>query len=367
MNVERLYLDVLAGRKLDKVAERVLGIARAGRAAGGTGAPRAKTTGRRTSARRLERSASRIAIWSRSMNLAARKTAQPGLADRVLAYLEAGGKPSRRDGWKALQYQLLVALDRPKELAARAASVDRAGDARQRLALTLGHLQAETGRIAEAIATLRGRPRRPTSFAAADYRTLADWYMVVDRRDAYDRATDRRLQDDPTSVDSAIGSARSSSPGSEWRRLDQPPPRELDVEVPLGLHGPAGEVQPAAELPVPAAVVLRRHARLPPAGRPGRRDARATPPARSIRCCKTCRACSAKSATRPRPTALVEQIAAVRQRAKTDVDQRALDLLEMLVERRAAELQNQPGPHRDRALAALRGRGSASGRRASRG
>ena len=50
---------------------------------------------------------------------------------------------------------------------------------------------------------------------------------------------------------------------------------------------------------------------------------------------------------------MVEQIAKVRKRAKTPVDQRALDLLEMLVERRAAELQNQPGPHVDRALAAM--------------
>ena len=50
---------------------------------------------------------------------------------------------------------------------------------------------------------------------------------------------------------------------------------------------------------------------------------------------------------------LVDEIARLRGRAKTDVDRRALDLLEMQVERRAAELQNQPGPHRDRALAAL--------------
>jgi tetratricopeptide (TPR) repeat protein len=50
---------------------------------------------------------------------------------------------------------------------------------------------------------------------------------------------------------------------------------------------------------------------------------------------------------------LVQRIGEVRQRAKTAVDRRALDLLEVQVERRAAELQNQAGPHRDRALAAL--------------
>jgi hypothetical protein len=51
---------------------------------------------------------------------------------------------------------------------------------------------------------------------------------------------------------------------------------------------------------------------------------------------------------------MVERIDQVRKRAVTPVDRRALDLLETLVERRAAELKNQPGPHADRALAALK-------------
>ncbi|HEY1192061.1 MAG TPA: tetratricopeptide repeat protein, partial [Gemmata sp.] len=51
--------------------------------------------------------------------------------------------------------------------------------------------------------------------------------------------------------------------------------------------------------------------------------------------------------------AIVGRIKTVRPAAKAPVDQRALDLLELLVERRAAELQNQPGPHAERALAAL--------------
>jgi Tfp pilus assembly protein PilF len=50
---------------------------------------------------------------------------------------------------------------------------------------------------------------------------------------------------------------------------------------------------------------------------------------------------------------LVGRIGAARKRARTAVDRRALDLLEVLVERRAAALQNQPGPHVGKALAAL--------------
>ena len=51
---------------------------------------------------------------------------------------------------------------------------------------------------------------------------------------------------------------------------------------------------------------------------------------------------------------LKEQIAKVRERAKTAVDKRALDLLEVQVERRMAEVQNQPRPHIAAALTALK-------------
>jgi len=50
---------------------------------------------------------------------------------------------------------------------------------------------------------------------------------------------------------------------------------------------------------------------------------------------------------------LVEHLAKVRDRAKTGIDERALDMLELLVERRATELKNQPGPHADKALQAM--------------
>ncbi len=50
---------------------------------------------------------------------------------------------------------------------------------------------------------------------------------------------------------------------------------------------------------------------------------------------------------------LVAHVPQVRERAKSAVDQRALDLLELMLERRAAELLNQPGPHAERALTAM--------------
>src|SRR5262249_33336823 len=51
---------------------------------------------------------------------------------------------------------------------------------------------------------------------------------------------------------------------------------------------------------------------------------------------------------------LKARIAEVRERATTVVDRRALHLLQTQVERRAAEVQNQAGPHVAAALAALK-------------
>jgi tetratricopeptide (TPR) repeat protein len=47
-------------------------------------------------------------------------------------------------------------------------------------------------------------------------------------------------------------------------------------------------------------------------------------------------------------------LAQVRLNAKTRVDERALDVLELLMRRRAAEVQNQPGPHSEKVLEAMK-------------
>ena len=122
------------------------------------------------------------------MNLAARKNAKPGLADRVLAYLETGDRANPEETlWKAMQYEFLVALDRPKELAKRLQAWIAADDADNGWRLILGYLEAESGQIPAAIKLLEA-VRAADELHGADYRTLADWYMAVNRRDAYDQA-----------------------------------------------------------------------------------------------------------------------------------------------------------------------------------
>ena len=122
------------------------------------------------------------------MNLAARKGAEAGLADRVLAYLDAGDKADAEDTrWKAMQYEFLVALIGPKSSSSGSRSWIAAGDADNGWRLTLGYLEAEAGQIPAAIRLFEA-VRASDELHGADYLTLADWYMAVNRRDDYDRA-----------------------------------------------------------------------------------------------------------------------------------------------------------------------------------
>ena len=107
-------------------------------------------------------------------------------------------------------------------------------------------------------------------------------------------------------------------------------------------------------LPLSAPAVLPGVARLPPAVRAARRRHRPHAPQRVYPFVQGMQ--SVLDEVRDEATAdeIVKRIAEVRDRApRPSVDQRALDLLEVLVERRAAEVQNQPGPHAQKALAAL--------------
>ena len=92
----------------------------------------------------------------------------------------------------------------------------------------MGYLEAESGQIPAAIRLFEA-VRAADELHGADYRTLADWYMAVNRRDAYDRArieTFKVIEEWQLSN----GSTRNCDPGSN-NNDQQPPPRELDVEV----------------------------------------------------------------------------------------------------------------------------------------
>ena len=365
--IERLYLDVLLGKDLDKAAEECFELLgpepkapsspQADAAERGdeedqprdVGAALAAALRHRTLITLLNLSArKRLGATAGSSSSAGTLLGKPAVAPRLLAYLEAAAAAEpKQNGWRALQYQLLVALDRPKELEAALRRWIDAGDAGNAWRASLARLLAEQGRIADAVAIFE-KIRARDGLSAADDRLLADWYTVLGRRQSHDRTTVEALKA------SSEWELRKFLTGNLrlWQQTDQPPPRELDPRVPLAFSAlleKANDVQnhlDQLQSFYAATHDFRLLAALADA-MVGQTAGKVYPLLQGLG--------GLLAEVRDEATAdsLVDEIARQRGRAKTDVDRRALDLLEMQVERRAAELQNQPGPHRDRALAAL--------------
>jgi tetratricopeptide (TPR) repeat protein len=405
MNVERLYLDVQWGRNLNKVAEECFELLPA--------KPESRSflperTNLRQSAERgdvqEQAQSTLVPLGMRDlhgaedqpdeiarqltdllhhrclvtlMNLSARKAAKPALAERVLAYLEAGEKAEPENAqWKVLQYQLLVALDRPKDLAKRLQAWIAADDADNSWRLILGYLEAESGHLPAAIRLFEA-VRASDELHGADFRTLADWYMVVNRRTDYDRCRVEtyKMIDEWRLSNWLYGKLR---PWQPYYGNQGPPPRELDVEVlyaftalfekasqPQNYLGQLQQFYAATRdfrllAGLADSVVGHTAGQVYPfvqgmSGVLGEVRDEATSDEIVQRIAATEKGDITHLPERPRGSfTQMSDVPFFARKAKTEVDRRALDLLELLVERRAAELQNQPGPHLQRALAAMR-------------
>jgi tetratricopeptide (TPR) repeat protein len=269
-------------------------------------------------------------------------------ADRVIAYLDAEVKTDPGDAQGKLRLvQALLAMDRPKDLAERLRQWIAAGDATGAWRIALGYLSAEEGRLADAIKLFEA-VRAADGLLPDEYRALAGWYAATNQREAHDRTV------------LAMFEAMSADQLSEWisRQLEtwqnaETPPRELSAEVPMAFRAtlrkssrPADEMQNLWEF-----YRTTRDFRLLSAL------------AESVTGCTAEQVYGLLEAIGEGLTevneeatvdALVQHVAQNRARSINEVDRRALDLLEALVERRAAALKDQPGVHADQALAALR-------------
>ncbi|MHB1035082.1 MAG: VIT domain-containing protein [Pirellulales bacterium] len=336
--IERAYLDAVVGRNLDKVEAECweyLGTKPRPLAA-------ADEAGRGLAELLRNRYLTTV------LNLSARKSAKPELIDRVLKYLnEAIASEAGEIRWKLCKYQLLVALDRPKDLEQDLQQWLRADDPDNRWRLSLGYRQAEQGRLAEAIKQFE-LVQTDGELGPADYRVLADWYMATNRRDLYDRSL---IEVYKTSEDWRLANWLSQKL-YPWQRNDRRAPSELEKEVLLvfaalfekssnpenhlsALHQFYQATRDYRLLATMSDAVL------------GNTAGKVYPFLKGMK--------PVFGEIRDEATVdeIVAHVAELRSRAKTDVDRRALDLLELLVERRAAELKNQPGPHAAKALAAL--------------
>ncbi len=341
LTVERIYLDVLLERNLAEAARDCwhhLG-----------DAPKPFPAEEEPTTEQLLDELLRTRCLLTLGHLATRRDAKPEQTDRLLLYIDKGIAAEGEGGrWKQVKYQLLVALDRPKELEKALRDWLRDGDPDNRWRLSLGYVLAEQGRIPEAIRLFEGVEFGDTLGPTA-YRALADWYLVANRRDDHERATAQAYR----TQDENLLSRWLRAKLSPWQRGGRELPSELDREVltvfavlfEKSTH-PAHYVYQLQQF-YEASRDFRLLAVLADSVI-GHSAAKVYPFLIALR--------PVLQTIHEEATAdsLFEHLTKLRAKARTDVDHRALDLLEVHVRRRAAEIKNQPGPHAEAALAALR-------------
>ncbi len=336
--LERLYLDVLAGRDLAKAAGECWEIA----------GERPQMLDLDEHPQLLLEAVLRERALVMLANLACRKDAAPALIDQLITYIDRGIALDQDDPqWKLMKYELLVGLDRPKDLEQALAGWTRGEDPDNRWKVALGYLLAEQGKLVDAIKLFEA-VSAADELGPSEHRVLADWYMAIDRRDSYRQAmiATYKLTQEWLLSHSLYSRLRP------WQQSDGKPPAELDEQVLLifaALFEKSAAPQNHLGLLREYYMATRDFRLLS-----GMADAVVGHTAGQVYPFLQ-GAGSVLSEVRDEATAdsIVECLVKVRQRAKTEIDQRALDLLETLTQRRGAELLNQPGPHGDKAVAAL--------------
>ncbi|MCA9240153.1 MAG: hypothetical protein KDA37_08140, partial [Planctomycetales bacterium] len=343
--IERLYLQMQVGAELDRVAEECW------RYVDSHAAPGQTAEGyKRTSVRaQLDN-----ILYTRHLltlaNLATRTGARPELAIRLLAIVDKtiANTPVTEVNWRYFKYQLLVALDRPEQLADVLRQWLREDDPLHLWRISLAYLLAEQAKLKEA-ATLLEAVQDDGELGPSEHRTLADWRLALNEREKYDQA----MVEVYAAMPEWQLQNRLWQQLRPWQQYNQPTPGELDKSV----FQAFAALLRKSSAPQNYMSMLQEYYRTTRDFRllaclanamPGHTPQRVYPLLSSLG--------GVFEEVREEATvdAMVREIEQARQRAQTPLDRRALDLLEVMVERRASLLQNQPGPHAQRALAALR-------------
>ena len=257
---------------------------------------------------------------------------------------------------RTLKFRMLVALDRPEELERQLRSWIASEKSLTPWRVTLGWLQAERGGLPEAVQVFEAA-QKDGLLGPREIRALADWYLVLDRRDDH-----RRMQ-------LAVHMLRSEHElyqllAQRRNQFQQPTSStELDDETLLMIEAllkkstsPESYFWVIREL-YTATRDFRVLAALPDASL-GRSPQQAYTYLNAVR---------TQLLTEVRNEATIDPIitrlrtlrdAPVKPGASDrdvtrDTELRALDLLEALVESQAANVLNQPGPHITAAVAAM--------------
>jgi len=295
------------------------------------------------------------------MYLATRKQAAPESIERLLKYVNSGialgvAQTTKEDSseiqnfttfWRMTKFRVLVALDHPEQLEKELREWIRTDVSTGPWRQSLARVVAERGKLDEAIQLFEAC-ERDHLLSATDYRSLADWYLVVNRHDDYERA---RIETFLQMPEQQLAQMFHQT-HDRWQQTG-PRPSELDENTPLVLKAlfkksaePKHFMWQLANL-YTASRDFRLLQMLPDAvlGR-SPQQVYANIYALQNQVLHELR----KEATGDEVLARIKKL---REGELTATDLRALDLLEAFVERKSAEILNQPGPHIDACLAAF--------------
>lgn len=341
LKIERLYLLTLLDRDLPQVAADCWAVL-------GAESPKMQEPTPEKATAQLLDEALRHRCLMNLMYLATRKGADAALADRLLKYFDRG-IAHEEDGshWKQLKNDLLIALDRPKDLAKTLQQWVSADNSDNHWRLSLAFVLAEQGNIPEAIKLLEAIEAQDELGPMA-YRTLSAWYLVANRREQHERASLAMYKSmDEWRIHQAI-SARLLP----WQRSSGNVSIAMDRDVPFMF----AVLLDKASSPQQHLGLLQQYYQATHDFRllTGLADAVVGHTAEKVYpFLGGMQTLLAEVGDEAAVDELDAYLVKVRQRARTVVDRRALDLLECLIERRATELKNQSGPHAEAALAAL--------------
>jgi hypothetical protein len=293
----------------------------------------------------------RIRAFTTVENLAARRNAQPAAVNRVLKYIDAGIARGGENTapWRAAKFQMLVALDRPDELERELRAWVRSEESTSPWRKALAMLLAERGRIDEAIRIFEAL-EKDRLLTAADYRTLSNWYLVSNRRGDYEKARIEAYKQLPEqALANMFWGIRS-----RWMRTDLPLPSQLDDNTLFAMRSlfeksssPENYFWQLRDLYM-ACRDFRLLDMLPDAVL-GRSPQQIYNFLQSMQGSVLVEVHNEAAADE-----ILSRIKKIREPKLTQTDQRALDLMEALVERRSSEVLNQPGPHITACVAALK-------------
>ena len=352
LQMDRMFLDVKLSRNLEAVAKECQVFL-------GDEPPEfdepKKDAKPEELARKMREDVVRAVLRQRALvtftNLSVRQSATPEMRSWLLAYIDAGVERADDNAaqWKQLKYSLLIVLDQPEELEKLVRKWIRTDEYVTNWRQMLAYLMAERGALDEAI-SLFERIEKDSQLAPADYSTLANWYLARDQKDNYKRAKIETLKAaQEYQLQNYISQQRY-----RWERTNEPLPSELDEQVLFAFEALFEKSSSPGNYLSGLQSFYRacrdfRLLRMIPDAVVGRTQQQVYSFLGQLS--HTVLSDMRKEATADE---ILDRVAELRKRELTAIDARALDLLEAIVERKSAEVLNEPAPHIAAAVDALK-------------